>query len=213
LPGECDPARNPRFQMVARLATSDGAPLLLALVSFLDIGGSPVLVEQAGGASIVATLSTALMDPKGAGRLTLSSPDPLVQPHIELGFDRSDADLAHLAEGIRLAWKLVKAAPLSHAVQGVAGLNDDTIGSDVKLRDYILANLGSFNHPCGTAPMGPNADPFAVTDQRGEVRGLAGLWIADASIMPRGVSVPPNFTIMALGERIAAWILRRSCRR
>ena len=56
--------------------------------------------------------------------------------------------------------------------------------------------------------MGPDDDPFAVTDQHGQLRGLRGLWIADASIMPRGVTVPPNLTIMAIGERIAAWILR-----
>ena len=56
--------------------------------------------------------------------------------------------------------------------------------------------------------MGLEDDPSAVTDQHGRVRGLQGLWIADASIMPRGVSVPPNFTIMAVGERISAWILR-----
>ena len=208
LPGECDPVRDPRFQMVARLTTGDGAPLVLVLVSFWDVRGSAILVEEASGAPVVATLSTALMDPNGSGRLTLSSPDPLAPPHIELGFDRNDADLAHLAEGIRLAWRLIEATTMSQAVQRAAGLNADTVGSDSMLREYILANLGSFNHPCGTAPMGLEDDPAAVTDQHGRVRGLHGLWIADASIMPRGVSVPPNFTIMALGERIAAWIPR-----
>jgi len=76
------------------------------------------------------------------------------------------------------------------------------------VRKYILANVGSFNHPCGTVPMGAADDPLAVTDQHGRVRGLAGLWVADASIMPRGVSAPPNLTIMAIGERVAAWIRR-----
>ena len=208
LPGECDPLRDPRFQMVARLTTGDGAPLVLVLVSFLDIRGNPVLVEEAAGAPVVSTLSTALMNPSGSGRLTLSSPDPLAPPHIELGFDRDDADLAHLAEGIRLAWRLIEANTMSQAVQRAAGLNAETVGSDLRLREYILANIGSFNHPCGTAPMGLEDDPSAVTDQHGRVHGLQGLWIADASIMPRGVSVPPNFTIMAIGERISAWILR-----
>ena len=54
--------------------------------------------------------------------------------------------------------------------------------------------------------MGPVNDKLAVTDQHGRVHGLDGLWIADASIMPWGVSVPPNRTIMAIGERVAAWI-------
>jgi choline dehydrogenase-like flavoprotein len=52
--------------------------------------------------------------------------------------------------------------------------------------------------------MGPPGDPMAVADQLGRVRGIDGLWIADASLMPAGVSVPPNVTVMAIGERIAA---------
>lgn len=62
---------------------------MLALVNFLDVRGSPILVEEAGGASVVATLSTALMNPTGAGRLTSSSPDSLAPSHIELGLDCS----------------------------------------------------------------------------------------------------------------------------
>jgi choline dehydrogenase len=90
----------------------------------------------------------------------------------------------------------------------VAGLDEAVVGSDVLLRDYILANLASFNHPCGTAPMGPEGDPLAVTDERGWVRGVAGLWIADASLMPRGLTVPPNLALMMMGERIGSWIRR-----
>jgi choline dehydrogenase len=206
LPGECDPRHDPRFQMVARLSTGDGTPLVLALVSFLDISGNPVLVEEAGGVPVVATVNTALMDPKGAGRLRLASADPLAAPLIELGLDRDEGDLRHLAEGVRLAWRAVQSLTTSNAVKRVAGLNEAVVGSDDRLRAYILANVATFNHPCGTAPMGPANDPWAVTDQHGRVRAVTGLWVADASIMPRGVSVPPNLTVMAIGERIAAWI-------
>ena len=207
-PGECDPVRDPRFQMVARLSTEDGAPLLMALVSFLDISASPALIQEAGGAAVVATLTTALMDPSGSGRLKLASPDPLAAPVIELGFDRDEEDLRHLAEGLRLAWRLIQSASISQGIQRIAGLDDAILRSESHVREYILANVGSFNHPCGTVPMGTADDPLAVTDQHGRVRGLAGLWVADASIMPRGVSAPPNLTIMAIGERVAAWIRR-----
>jgi choline dehydrogenase len=54
--------------------------------------------------------------------------------------------------------------------------------------------------------MGPDDDPLAVTDGRGRVRGIAGLWIADASVMPTGVSVPPNLSVIMISERIAGWI-------
>lgn len=205
-PGECDPARDPRFQMVARLSGHDGTPLLMALITFLDISTSAALVQEAGGATVVSVLSIALMQPGGFGRLRLASRDPLAPPVVELGFDETEADLSRLADGVRLAWRLVQSAPMRQAVQRVAGLEDAIVQSDTRLRDYIVANVGSFNHPCGTAPMGPATEKLAVTDQHGRVHGLAGLWIADASIMPRGVSFPPNITIITIGERIADWI-------
>jgi choline dehydrogenase len=205
-PGECDPLRDPRFQAVARLTTADDAPLFLVLVSFLDISASGAMVSEAGGARVVALVSTALMDPRGHGSLRLASADPQAPPVIDLGFDRDETDLQHLAEGVRLAWRVARSAPITANSERLAGLDDATIGSDARLREYILANVGSFNHPCGTAPMGPASDPAAVADQHGRVHGIERLWIADASLMPRGVTVPPNLTIAVIGERIAAWI-------
>jgi choline dehydrogenase len=205
-PGQCDPLRDPRFQMVARLRTQGGLPMFLVLVSFLDISGAPDLLAAAGGAPVVALINAALMDPRSHGRLQLRSADPQMPPSIELGFDREEADLRDLAEGVRLAWRVACSAPIAAESQRIAGLDDAVIGSDRLLRDYILANLGSFNHPCGTAPMGRKEDPLAVADERGRVHGVGGLWIADASLMPRGLTVPPNLALMMIGERIAAWL-------
>lgn len=206
LADECDPARDPRFQMVARFSAEGGAPLLMAMVSFLDISASPALVQEAGGAPVVAIVNTALMSPNGTGRLRLADADALTAPIVELGFDRDEADLRTFAAGLRVAWRLVQSGPLSRGVRRVAGLDQAIMQSDSLLREYIVANVGSFNHPCGTAPMGPAGERMAVADQHGCVHGLVGLWIADASLMPVGVSVPPNFMIIAMGERIAAWI-------
>ncbi len=206
LPGECDPLRDPRFQMVARLDQPGGAPLLMALVSFLDISGMAPLRAQAGGAAVVALVTTALMDPRGHGRLRLASADPRASPHIELGFDGDPDDMRALADGVRLSWQIARSVPVAAATLRVAGFDEATVGSDEAVRDYVLANLASFNHPCGTAPMGPGDDALAVTDQRGRVRGIADLWIADASVMPTGVSVPPNLSVIMISERVAAWI-------
>lgn len=206
LPGECDPLRDPRFQMVARFNQPGGAALLMALVSFLDISAMAPLRALAGGAAVVALVTTALMDPRGHGRLRLASADPRASPHIELGFDGDPDDMRALADGVRLSWRIACSAPVAEATLRVAGLDEVTVGSDEALRNYILANLASFNHPCGTAPMGPDDDALAVTDQRGRVRGIADLWIADASVMPGGVSVPPNFSVIMVSERVAAWI-------
>ena len=146
------------------------------------------------------------MSPRGHGRLRLADADPQTPPVIELGFGGDPEDLGALLEATRLAWRIASSAPVAREIERVAGLDEETVRSNARLRDYVLANLGSFNHACGTAPMGPDADPLAVADQRGRVRGVEGLWIADASLMPLGVSVPLNLTVIALGERVAAWL-------
>jgi choline dehydrogenase len=206
--GQCDPKRDPRFQIVARLAASGagGRDLILVLVSFLDLDAFPALRAEAGRAPVVALVNAALMSPRGHGRLRLADADPQTPPVIELGFGADPEDLGALLEATRLAWRIASSAPVAREIERVAGLDEETVHSNARLRDYVLANLGSFNHACGTAPMGPDADPLAVADQRGRVRGVEGLWIADASLMPLGVSVPLNLTVIALGERVAAWL-------
>ena len=54
--------------------------------------------------------------------------------------------------------------------------------------------------------MGPDNDPMAVVDQQGRVRGLEGLRVADASIMPDVIRANTNATTIMVGERVANWI-------
>jgi choline dehydrogenase len=206
LPGRADPLREPRFQVVARLKAGAGVPLLLVPVSFLDISASPVLVAEAEGASVVSLVNPSLMAVSGHGRLSIASPDPAAPPTIQLDLLSDQRDMTAMLEALRLGWRVATAAPLARETRGVAGLDAATIASDERLRAYALANAGTFNHPCGTAPMGPEGDRLAVADQRGRVRGIDGLWIADASLMPAGLTVPPNLTLMTMGERIGAWL-------
>ena len=61
-------------------------------------------------------------------------------------------------------------------------------------------------HLAGTCKMGPASDPMAVVDQYGKIRGIQGLRVADASIMPDCVRANTNVTTMMIGERIADFI-------
>ena len=61
-------------------------------------------------------------------------------------------------------------------------------------------------HPSGTAPMGADDDPLAVTDGRGRVRGVAGLTIADASLMPTIPTGNIHLTVLMVAHRIAGWL-------
>ena len=78
-------------------------------------------------------------------------------------------------------------------------------GPDVRsragLRGYIRRGVGSYYHPAGTCRMG--RDAAAVVDPELRVRGLAGLRVADASVMPTIPNAHPNATVLAIAERAA----------
>jgi choline dehydrogenase len=82
----------------------------------------------------------------------------------------------------------------------------------VKDRSKLGAFLGricdSSYHPCGTVPMGPDnaSDLEAATDGRGRIRGIEGLVVADASLMPTIPSAHTNLTTIMMGERFGAWL-------
>jgi choline dehydrogenase-like flavoprotein len=71
----------------------------------------------------------------------------------------------------------------------------------------IRQTVGSARHVSGTCKMGPDADPMAVVDQYRGVKGVQGLWVADASVMPRiPRSGGAHATVIMIGERVVDWI-------
>ena len=81
--------------------------------------------------------------------------------------------------------------------------------TDDHLRDVVASNLASYGHPTATAPMGGDDDPWAIVDGHGAVRGLSGLRVVDASIIPVVPSVAISLTTIMLAERIAEAVYRR----
>ena len=75
--------------------------------------------------------------------------------------------------------------------------------SDADLLEAARALGATIFHPVGTAKMGLASDPFAVVDERLRVRGVAGLRIADASVMPRITSGNTNSPTMMIAEKAA----------
>ena len=79
----------------------------------------------------------------------------------------------------------------------------DAVGDDADALTRVLkAGVGFYNHANGTVRMGPRSDPQAVVDASGAVRGVAGLSVADASIMPTPPSTYPALTTLAIAEKI-----------
>ena len=78
--------------------------------------------------------------------------------------------------------------------------------SEDALDRWLLREVSTAQHISCTCKMGPESDPMAVVDQYGKVRGIDGLRVADASIMPNCVRANINATAMMIGERVADFI-------
>jgi hypothetical protein len=89
--------------------------------------------------------------------------------------------------------------------QDVSGIPALHAAAD-RLRSYIIENIGTYCHASGTVRMGPEANGGAVVDQCCRVRGIANLWVVDASVMPAIPRAAPNLTVIMLAERASEWL-------
>jgi len=179
----------------------------LVLATHLDLRPAPALMDEAG-TSVVAVLLAALMLPRSHGRLSLASPDPALPPNIDLNYCSEPEDERRFLEGVRLAWRVLKSKEMASAYQRISGLSETIVASDEQLLTYIRANIGTYCHASGTAPIGPDGDAQAVLDQKCKVRGTESLRVVDA--FPQIPSAVPNLTVMMLGERVADWLRNSS---
>src|SRR6266516_1243340 len=84
---------------------------------------------------------------------------------------------------------------------------DAVLADDDALERWIRQTVGTARHVSGTCKMGPDADPLAVVDQYCRVKGVQGLWVVDASVMPRiPRSGGAHATVVMIGERVVDWI-------
>ena len=151
---------------------------------------------------------TGLLSPRSRGRLQLRSPDPEDPPCIDLAHLRDPHDMARMVEATRMARHISRTEPLAGLVTGDERAPGAAIadGDDEGLAASIAARVGSYHHPVGTCAMGADSNPDAVTDHRGAVRGTAGLWVIDASVMPAVPSANTNATVIAVATRMAGWL-------
>jgi choline dehydrogenase len=106
-------------------------------------------------------------------------------------------------EAVLLSRKIGRTAPFSDLIDHEMAPGN-TVDDGEALRTNIVANVAAYLHPTSTVPMGADADPTAVVDAWGKVRGVEALRVVDASILPEIPSVPTNVTTIMLAERIAA---------
>jgi choline dehydrogenase len=174
----------------------------------IEIISAPVYFMEHGYANPAGhgiTIGVVLLRPKSAGHLELASPDPADPPRIHPNYLADPADLETLVRGLEIA-RRIAGAPALRAYRGREVWPGEAARSDADLAAHVRARGETLYHPIGTCRMG--SDPLAVVDSGLRVRGLDGLWVADASVMP---SLPGGHTHAAtvmIGEK-AADLLRR----
>jgi choline oxidase len=114
--------------------------------------------------------------------------------------DPDGHDMRVMTTGVRLARRIAEQEALKEWVARELTPGPDAV-SDDELADYIVKTHNTVYHPAGTAKMGPADDPAAVVDPQLRVRGVEGLRVADASILPFLPAINPNITCMMVGEK------------
>ena len=180
-------------------AASPDIQLHLGLGSGIEAG-----VEKLKNPGV--TLNSAFLRPRSRGTVRLNSADPADHPLIDPNYwsDPYDRDMS--IKGLRLAREIMRQKALAPYVLREV-LPGPTLTSDDELFDYACRSSKTDHHPVGTCRMGHDAMSVVTPDLR--LRGIEGLRVCDASVMPRIPSSNTNAPTIMVGEKGADLILGR----
>jgi len=153
------------------------------------------------------TVSACNLRPTSRGVVRIRSADPAEAPSIAPNYLATDEDREVAADAIRATRRLMKQEALArfHPTEFLPG---PSVGDDDAALAKAAGDIGTtIFHPVGTARMGIESDAMAVVDERLRFRGLAGLRIADASVMPTITSGNTNTPTAMIAEKAAAMLL------
>ena len=150
------------------------------------------------------TASACQCRPLSRGRVAIVSDDPLTQPRIAPDYFADGHDRKVIVAGIRMLREIYR-RPAFRELWDEEMLPGGAADSDADLFEFARAKGGTVFHPVGTCRMGGDAD--AVVDPQLRVRGVSGLRVIDASVMPTMVSANTNAAAIMIGEKGADLIL------
>jgi choline dehydrogenase len=149
----------------------------------------------------------AVLHPRSRGRVSLRSADPADPPRIQWNLFDDPADLAVLRDGVKAVRAIFAAEPLRSVVAREVRPGAE-VASDAAIDDWLRRHCETAHHPAGTCRMGD--DPDAVLDKHLRVRGIAGLRVADCSVMPHVVGSNTNAPTIMIAEKAADLIRGRA---
>ena len=162
--------------------------------------------EEIQGAGGTIAFNCVLDQPQSFGEIRLRPDAPGETPDINYGCLADPFDLESMREAVRTCLKLLADSSFNDIVDEVISPRPEEVRSDQALDVWLRSNTVSRQSPSGTCRMGAPHDLMAVVDQRGRLRGMENLRVADTSIMPGVVRGIPDFAAIVTGERIADWI-------
>jgi len=152
------------------------------------------------------TMAPYQVRPYSRGQLRLRSPHPEELASIRMNFLHDERDRKALLHGVRMASTIASQPALAGLIETQTRPTPD-LQSDDELLDWISMYLGSGHHASGSCRMGDAADPLSVVTPDLRVKGVQGLRVIDASVMPHLVSGNTNAASVVIGDKGADLVL------
>lgn len=191
------------FRTDPALEGADAQVVLLSALAPTQAGGSRFsirdLLPQQHGFGMTVYQGA----PNSRGALTLASADPAVPPRIDPGYFTDPRDMPVLKRAVRIMREMMRQPAIARYIEKEL-LPGDAVESDTDLEADIRRNGATAYHQCGTCAMGAHESSVLAPDLK--VRGIEGLRVADASVMPRIPNAALHAPTIMIGEKAAALI-------